>query len=66
MRVGMGLIFGPVKRSLTGGLSNLLITFLMKGIKKLFVFIKGFATGLVECKIFIKLVHTSSSRNSFT
>lgn len=41
----------------------MLIAFLMKRIRKI-VFVKGFATGLVECKIFIKLVHKSSSRTS--
>ena len=30
---------------------------------KLFAFIRGFATGLLACKIFMKLTHISSSRN---
>lgn len=52
----------PVKKSLTKDLWNLLIQFLMR--RKKNAFIKGFATGLLECKIFIKLVNISNSRNS--
>lgn len=41
-----------------------LVSTIFDEMKKKFAFIKGFATGLLECKMFIKLVNIFNSRNA--